>query len=347
MQEQNKIHLLIKLKSRYFLSLVLALPFLVLSCNRSHPVDKKEAVNNLKILNADIISFIYTSSKQPGFKALGFLLKQASAPLPFRFDTTPSKGIKTNFSFAGSKGIYCWDTVNRMFLKKKDTSVILIRFPMPGQPGSECRFFLFEYETGKTRTKPEFPVKIRAKLFTGDKEELSISHLASISEEMVSGISTGLTSDSLEFKFTMNREGSFAVKSGKLNYNLRFLQGRKEILRSDLKLDIDYHPPLSYSIQYIRIEQKLFTTELSGTIDYGSINPTCNQYDKEFNKNTNLEIINTNDRGVNGTIVLSPAGEEGRFDYFIRFTDGSESRLTDQLPVLKKIPDYLKYLNSL
>lgn len=329
------------MKSKHSFSLILILPFLVLSCKTGHPIDKKEALNSLKILNSEIISFVYKLSEQPGLKALGFILKQPSVPLPFRSDTSSGSGIIKNFSFAGKKGIYCWDTVNRMFLKKKDTSLILIRFPMPGLKGSECRFFLYDYEVEETRTKPELPVTIRAKLFIGDKEELSISHQAHISEAMISWISSELKSDSTEVLFNMNREGSFAVKSGKLNSNLRILEGGKEIMRSKINLDIDYHPPLSYSIRHISIEQKLFTTELSGTIDYGSINPTSNQYDQEFNKYMHLELSDSDDHGIIGDIVLSPVGDNGRYDYFIRFSDGSECRLTEQILALKKLFNYM------
>jgi hypothetical protein len=82
---------------------------------------------------------------------------------------------------------------------------------------------------------------------------------------------------------------------------------------------------------------KLFNTKLSGTIDYGSINPSSDKYDQEFNKNTNLELTNSDDKGKIGNIVLSPDGSGGRFDYFIRLSDGSEYRLTDQIMVLKKL----------
>ena len=322
------------------LILVLVLQFLFFSCNTGHPIDKKEAVNDIKILNGDIIRFISRSSELPGFKALGFLLKQPSEPLPFKIDTSGAPGLVKNFSFAEKKGIYIWDTLNRVFLKKKDTTLILIRFPMPGQPGSECRFFLYDYQTGKTRTKPLFPLNIRAKLFIGDREELNISHRACISEDMISSVASKVTGDSLEFSFKMNREGSFAVNNGKLNSSLLIHERGKEIMRLILDLLIDYHSPMSYSVRKISIEQKMFTTTLSGIIDYGSINPTSARYDEEFNKYTNLEIYNSDDQGKIGNIVLSPFGNNGHFDYFIRFSDGSECRLSDQILVLKKISGF-------
>ncbi|MCX6282188.1 MAG: hypothetical protein NTU51_09510 [Bacteroidetes bacterium] len=291
----------------------------------------------MKILNSDIISFIYRSSEKQGFKALKFLLQQPSNPLPFLIDTSKRPGFNKNFSFTGSKGIYCWDATNQMFIKKKDTSLIIIRFPMPGQANQECRFFLYEFETGKTRTRPEFPVKIRAKLYIGNREEFSLSHQARISETMIASICTKIKSDSTDISLTLNREGSFAVKRGNLNINLRVLEAGKEIMVSAIKMEIDYHPPISYSINHIRIEQNLFSTELSGKINYGKINPTSNEYNEEFNKNTDLKLLNSDDRDIIGNIILSPSGVDGRFDYFIRFSDGSESRLKDQLMVLQNL----------
>ncbi|MCX6282618.1 MAG: hypothetical protein NTW31_00030 [Bacteroidetes bacterium] len=269
-------------------------------------------------------------------------MKQASAPLPFLTDTTGRPGFIKDFSFSSRKGIYRWDNASRVFLKEKDTTLILIRFPMPGQPGTKCLFFLYDFEFGKTRTKSAFPVKIQATLFAGDKEVLSIRHQTSISESMISKISSEIKSDSLRCSFELKREGSFAVKSGKLSSAISIYDGRNEVMRSTLDIDIDYHPPFTYSFQHIRIQQNLFTTELSGTIDYGSINPTSNSYDQEFNKNTHLELMNSDDHGIIGDIVLSPVGDDGRFDYFIRFSDKSESRLKDQIIVLKKLFRYLK-----
>lgn len=317
--------------------LLIILMILVLSCKNSHPVDKKEALNNVKILNSDIINFVHRSSERPGIKALEFLIKQASAPLPFLYDTSHGLRLIKNFSFAANKGIYCWDTASMMFQKKKDTSLILIRFPMPGNMHQECSFLLYDFAVGKTRSKPRFPVKIQASLLIGEKEVFIISHHASINESMISSIKTEIKSDSTEFSLSFSREGSFADKSGELIARLRLLEGRIKILKSTLKCDIDYHPPLSYSYRKISIEQNLFSTELKGTIDYGSINPTSNQYDQEFNKYTHLELIDSEDDGIIGNIVLSPVGKDGRYDYFIRFSDGSETRLKDQLLVLKKL----------
>ena len=330
------------MRSRLFCSLILFLPLLLLSCRSGHPLEKKEALDGLKILNGDITGFIYSLSGRQGSKAMVFLMKQASAPLPFLIDTANRPGFIRDFSFSSGKGIYNWDTASRKFLKEKDTTLILIRFPMPGQPLTKCLFFLFDFEFGKTRTKPAFPVKILAKLFAGGKEVLSISHQASISEALISKISSEIKIDSLRGLFELKREGSFAVKSGLLSSAISIQDGFNEVLRSNIDIDIDYHPPFTYSFQHIRIQQKLFNTELSGRIDYGSINPTSNEYDKEFNKNTSLELMDPVDHGIIGNIVLSPAGNEGRFDYFIRFSDKSESRLTDQLPVLQKLFSYLK-----
>ena len=311
--------------------------FLCQSCKPGHPVDKKEAVNSIKILNSDIISFIYRTSGRPGMKALGFLLQQPSVPVPFRYDSSGGLRSIKDFSFEAKRGIYRWDTLAMSFLKTKDTSLILIFFPMPGDPDSECRFILYNYVVGKTRTKPVFPVKLNASLFIGDQEKITVSHEATIKESMLESMETELKSDSAGLSFYMSRAGSFAAKTGEIKASLSLHEGKSEIMNSTLKCEIDYHPPVSYSFRHISIEQTLFSTELSGTIDCASINPSSDQYDKEFNKYTHLELIKSEDHGIIGNIVLSPVGEDGRYDYFIRFSDGSESRLTEQLMFLNKL----------
>lgn len=325
-----------KLTHSFFLSLIFV-SSLFSSCKTGHPVDKKEALNRLKILNSDIISFIHRSSEQPGLKALGFLIKQTSAPLPFRYDSSGVPGFSKGYLFEAARGIYSWDTASRSFQKLKDTSIILIRFPMPDQDQVQCKFFLYSYSTGKTRTRPSFPLDVRAALFMGDKKVISILHQAKIDESMIASVNTELKTDSAELSFSMSRNGGFSVKNGEIIARLLLQEGETVIINSELNCKIDYHPPVSYSVSYIRLKQTAFSTELKGTIDYASISPTSNQYDKEFNKFTRLELASSEDHGIIGNIVLSPVGNNGRYDYFIRFSDGSESRIADQLLVLQKL----------
>ncbi len=317
--------------------IIILLVLLFQSCKQGHPVDKKEAVNSIKILNSDIISFIYRTSGRPEMKALGFLLKQPSAPIPFHYDSSGGLANIKTFSFEANRGVYRWDTLAKSFIKTKDTSLILIFFPIPGDPASECRFILYNYVIGKTRTKPVFPVKLNASLFIGDKEEITIRHEAVINESMIASMETELKNDSAGLSFYMSRTGSFAAKTGEIKASLRLHEGKSDIMNSTLKCEIEYHAPISYSFSHMSIEQTLFSTELSGTIDYASINPSSDQYNQEFNKYTHLELLNSEDHGIIGKIVLSPVGEDGRYDYFIRFSDGSESRLTEQFIVLNKL----------
>jgi hypothetical protein len=326
---------------KHLFPLILALLFFVFSCKSDHPLDKKEAINNLRILNSEILSLVEKTSGSQAFQAMEFLWKQSSSPLPFNNDTSVKLFKQVPYSFARKKGVYVWDTITKTFIRQKDTSLILLHFPLITKSKAYCRFFLYAYETRNTRSRPGFPITIEAKLFIDGHEELSVSHHAALAENMPSEIKSAVHCCDFNLRFYLLREGDFSQKSGVLKGDLKLEEGSKEILSAGYSIDIDYHPPLTYSFRYIRFLMKVFDSELKGKINYGAISPTSDHYASEFNSNSSIILKNLEDNGIIGNIVLSPVDGKDKLDFFIRFTDGTESILSDHI-ILKKILN-LKY----
>jgi len=317
--------------------LILPLLFFTFACKTDHPLDKKEAVNSLKILNGDLINFAVNTSQKPWYRAMKFLLNQSSSPLPFKNDTSGNFFNSLRYSFADKKGFYVWDTVSGTFVKQKDTSMILIYFPLPGKMESYCKFFLYAYEMQDTRSRPGFPIDIRAKLFIDNHEELSLNHHALIAENLLSVVSSDLHCSDFHLSFHMAREGDFSQKSGLVKGDLQLRDGKQEIISAEYNIDIDYHPPVTYSFQYIRLMMKVFESKLECNINYGTISPTSNEYANEFNKNSGILIKNLENSGIIGNVVLAPEDGKDKLDFFIRYSDGTMSKLSDQIIILKKI----------
>ena len=323
-----------------FLPFLFLVPF-CLSCNKDHPLDKKDALNSLKILNSDITNLTEQASEKPWFQAMKFLYEQSSSPLPFNHDTTAKK-MYSSYSFAEKKGVYLWDAIHRTFVKEKDTSLILLRFPLLSEKKSWCKFFLYDYETQNTRSRPGFPVNAEASLYIDDHKELSLSHRALLAENMPSALTTEITGSEFHFRFTFNREGNFSQKSGVLKGNILLEAGRTEILSSAFNIDIDYHPPVTYSLEYIRFLMKIMGTDLNCKINYRAISPTSNHYAQEVNNNSSIVLKNLDNNGIIGNIVLASADGKDKLDLYVRFNDGSKSLLSDQILLLRKILN-LKY----
>jgi hypothetical protein len=55
-----------------------------------------------------------------------------------------------------------------------------------------------------------------------------------------------------------------------------------------------------------------------------------------------LELIDTDQKALIGKIVLAPVTKVDELDYFVEFADGTQSRLSDNILVLKKLFN-LKY----
>lgn len=323
-------------------SLLLFSALTVFSCKSDHPLDKKEAVNNLRALDSEIINLAEQISEKPAFRALEFLKNQSSSPLPFKNDTSARSSGHSPYSFAEKKGIYKWDTITGSFVKQKDTTVILLYFPLAYRSKVSCRFLLSDYQIRDTKSKPGFPVSAEAELFIDGHEELTVSHHALLAENMLSEINSTIHSGDFDFRFHFTRTGDFSQKSGLLQGDLKIQEGKKEIINMKYKFDIDYHPPVAYSIRYIRFLMKVFETQLKADINYGAMNPTSDQYANEFNSNSKIFLKNLEDMGILGNIVLSSENGTDKLDYFIRFSDGTETLLIDQLIILKKLK-HLKY----
>jgi hypothetical protein len=285
---------------------------------------------------------IDSSSTRPEMQALRFLSEQKSSPLPFHQDTSKTGPQRISYLFDSHKGIYNWDTNTSAFFKSKDTSVIVLYFTLPSSPKSICKLILFDYQEQKARSRGDFPTKVVAKLWINKQEILNVTHFAEISEDLLSEIKTEIQTNDYSFKLDLSRKGTFAEKRGKIIGEIKLVAGFQSILNTHMDIDIDYHPPVTYSFQKIQIENKLFNSYLSGTVNYGDISPTAENYAEEFNKNTQLELLDTDQKGLIGKIVLAPVTKADELDYFVEFADGTQSRLSDNILVLKKIFN-LKY----
>lgn len=313
------------------------------SCRQSlKALDKKDALTSLKVLNSDLMSMIDSSSTRPEMQALRFLSEQISSPLPFHQDTSKTGPNRITYVFDSHKGIYNWDTTFNAFIKTKDTSVILIHFPLLSSSNSICKLILYDYQEQKARSRGDFPTKAVAKLWIDNAEILNIIHFAKISEDLLSEIKTEISTNDYSFKLNLSRNGTFAEQKGKIMGEISLIAGFHTILNTQFDIDIDYHPPVTYSFETIRIKNKLFNSYLGGTVNYGDISPTAEYYAEEFNRNTQLELIDTDQKALIGKIVLAPVTKVDELDYFVEFADGTQSRLSDNILVLKKLFN-LKY----
>lgn len=311
------------------------------SCDTHRSLSKTESENYLKALNSDMVNMTDEASGRPEIKAIKFIWKQRTSPVPFKSDSSSNIFETKPYRFEDHLGVYVWDQHFNEFIKVRDTSLIYMLFPLPGDPTKNVVFRLQYFVAQKTNSRPDFPVSVSSSIVINQKQELEILHHAIISEGLLSGMETKINGNGYALSFNLNREGSMKEESGRITSRVRFSIGTDTILNSDLDADINYHPP-TYSLQFIRLNQILFNTELSGTIDYGAINPTSKEYTKEFNKFCNMVLYTAKTTNKIGKVILSPVNNADQNDFYIEFNDGSTNCLSNYLLLLKKLLD-LKY----
>jgi hypothetical protein len=306
--------------------------FFFVSCvHRETYYDFAEAERSLKVLNSDLTNFLSTADGLKEIKALKFLYNQESAPLPIKNSATGGSG---SFDFTGLLGIYSQVSGTSEFRKTAESNDIQIFFKTTDSL-SNCLKIL-KYRDQVISSKPAFPIEVSALLTQGDEELLTISELAKISDDLPEKVDLDIAGK--DYKITGNLNRTKGVRNGKMNLQL--------ILSSKLKtvIEIDFEGGISYSKQGfyfndLSFKTVLFGHEIRGKIDYANINPTSDDYVKSFNSHSKIEIFEHPGKKV-GEIVLGKVSNAELLEFFIKFRNDQEKKITDYIPVLGKFYNF-------
>lgn len=313
------------------------LAFLILNACKSRQLNQAEADRSMKILNGNLVNLMSAGSEKPEFKALSFLLKQTSTPLPFVKRENPTQPDTVIFRLEERKGIYQWNQGEKIFYKLGNSEIISLYFPEEKSEANSLCFNLEKYQSQAYSSRPDFPTELEAILKMNDQKIASISHKAKISNNLPEHISTRINGTDylagLDLKRTqLNKEGTLLVDF--------FLKSKGfHVISGKLDAQIEYSKQ-GYFFKTINFRLKLIDHQIEGKINYSAINPTSSDYIDSFNSNSSILIFE--DRNEVGNIVLNKTDNNELLDYFVRFSNGKEILLSEYIPALKKLLN-LKY----
>lgn len=308
----------------------------VSACSRKQ-LNPAESDRSMKILNGNLVNLLSSGAEKPEYKALSFLMEQVSTPLPFVKRDNSTDIDTVVYSLNERKGAYEWNPGIKAFEKKSDSNLVNILFPLNKSEINNTSFTLNKYKSQPYSSRPDFPVEIEAILNSGNQQVLSIEHRATIDNNLPATISSQINGTDYQLGFELNRTKE--SKLGKLNTNIWLKTKGIKVISGKIDADIEYGRR-SYFFKYIKFKLKLVDHTVDGTINYSAIDPTSADYIHSFNSNSTI-IIREGQSEV-GKIILNKVNNSELLDYFVQFSDGKESLLSEYIPALKKLLN-LKY----
>ena len=311
--------------------------FLILVSCKGKILDRQEADRSMKILNSNLMNLLTAGSEKPEFQAMEFLFNQEVSPLPFYKTKNQAVPDTVTYNIEKNKGNYSWDSDTKRFKKTENADRISLNFPLSNSAANTIRFDLIHYKSQAYSSRPDLPVLVDAIISDADRQLAGLKHTANITNNLPENISTKIIGLDYEAAFELRR--TQLKNDGKLMIDLFLKTKGFEVISGHVDAEIEYSRQ-GYFFKTIDFYLKLQDHHVTGKIKYSEINPTAADYIDSFNSNSS--IILSEGKNQVGKIVLNKTDNKELLDYYIRFSDGSETLLSTYIPVLKKLLN-LKY----
>jgi hypothetical protein len=283
-------------------------------------------------LNSDFVNFFEKTGEMDELAALKFIWNHDNLPLPFPTEKFSADKPWKPYDYKESKGVYSWDSVQQVFVRKEKSDVVRILFSNGKITDGE--FMLTEYTDTALSSRPDFPLKLKAVLNLEGKERLNIRHSAEVTDDLPLRINTEVQNKDSKMDFTLNRTRKNNDGGLKINFSLEHKSHR--FIEAGAEAWIGYSS-MGYYFNDIHFTMNLFSHRVKGHILYSKIDPTAREYVESFNANTNIQIFEMPGNHLVGNLVLGKTGAGELLDYYIRFSDGSKVLVSDYLPFLDKL----------
>ncbi len=313
---------------KYF-SLLLII-FSLTGCYRSF--NEQEAIRSLKVLNSDLTQFFMKSEELPEMEAFKILWSDSTAPLPFPNEKFIFNQPYRSYDFQKSKGEYRQDSIHQKFIRIGDNESVVI--DLSTSQHGECRFELVSFETKGTSSRPSFPVRAEANLFTDSRRVFSVRHEAEIQDGLPLLIQSSMEGNNYHLDFTFDR--TRYRNQGTINAKSSIIFEEQKIVDFEFDSEIGYSS-MGYYFEKINFRMIMFHHLITVKIDYDQINPTSQDYIASFNQNSKIEIFERPYGKKVGNIRLGTSNNGELSDYFIEFRNGDTALLSEYIPWLQKI----------
>jgi len=307
------------------------------SCTNDPTLSRPEAERSLKVLNSDLTNFLSGVSESEVSQAFGFVWGHASSPVPFKKEKHKVWPVDTVFSLLTHGGYYKWDSTRDIFFRSSFSDSVILEFPSPANTDESMTLILSEFETEPHLSRPAFPVRMVMEMLREGEEIMKLVHEGELRDNLPYSINSELKAGILEVSFQLNTKRQ--SDRGKVTSSILVKAGPRTLAEGTITSEVKYALS-SYYFETIAPELEVFDMGITGTLLYGDIDPTSEDYASSFNENCEISFYDRSVNGKVGVLQLDEVNGGEQFDYFILFNDGSSSPVGEYLLVLDKLLNY-------
>lgn len=314
-----------------------------MSCSQQKALTKAEAEKALKVLDSDINRLLSAAAESKWQAAISSLANLKGAPIPHirhsPADSAQHKLISANVNdkWAWPTGHYTWSHKRGAFdFVSNSNNQIIIDYPLKGSLINNARCKIDAFENGQPESYINIPSVFKATFWVDNHQVASLLHEMKVEQQVPVYIRLSLKGDEFESKVSLDNQLSGQYGQVKLNAKTEVLG--QEVMDGTVNFKIKLNGGGSYSIEDAHFVNRLFDVETTGHINYAQINPTSQAYDQEFNRYSKIQF---QEKGsIIGDVLLSPLPNEDRFDFFLKFSEGSPQPLSNYLLSFQKLMKY-------
>ncbi len=314
-----------------------------MSCSQQKALTKAEAEKALKVLDSDINRLLLAAAESKWQAAISSLVDLKGAPIPhIRYssaDSVKHKLISFNVTdkWAWPTGHYTWSRKRATFdFVSNSSNQIVVDYPLKGSLINNARCKIDAFENGQSGSYINIPSVFKATFWVDNRQVASFLHEMKVEQQVPVYIRLSLKGDEFESKVSLDNQLSGQYGQVKLNAIIEVLG--QEVMDATVNCKIKLNGGGSYSIEDAHFVSRLFEIETTGHINYAQISPTSPAYDQEFNRYSKIQFEENG--SIIGDVVLSRLPNEDRFDFFLKFTEGSPQPLSNYLLSFQKLMKY-------
>lgn len=308
------------------------------SCQKE--MDKQEAEKHLKAFDSEIILLAKNLSSTPGIRALESLTAVKNLPLPFDYSITSTP---LPFDFQESKGVYNLEAGQKEFLRTHSSDSLIIVFPFQTKFDSVARFVMTSYEEEMSVFGTMVPTSAKLYIEAGGRKILE-------------AISDATLSNGFPVKNVTNfRFGNYGVTAslntklrktkGKVKFDLHIHKSSKPLVYLSSNFDAQLGERSSFTVSDFKAVGHVFPIWFSVESDYQKIDNFATDFTSEFNKHSNIELLDFEGNTKLGDIELVKIPENDRIILEMLYNDGSTANINELLMSIEAIFNIKSYRN--
>jgi hypothetical protein len=221
-------------------------------------------------------------------------------------------------------GKYQWNNSTATFYRTSAGPAYTFTYPDAGLLCENTRLVVEAYEDIVTRAHRRFPTILQAALYLDNIQRLAVEHRAVLEEGLPSVMETRIEGDTYSVSVGLGRTRT--AQKGKLNLKVDLAHKLRSLITLDLRADLLYHDP-GYSAQSIEIDLHILGKRIVGHIAYGDIDPTSAHYVRDFNRRSNLLLLDDHGDIIGDILLAYDDVAHNTQDFAVRFSDGSTAML--------------------